>query len=49
MGKHPVKNRPLRMSRTIDSRHSGRNASGNGPTSPMRPGLPWKNIFLFLI
>jgi hypothetical protein len=44
MGKHPVKNRPLRMSRTIDSRHGGRNASGNGPTSPRRPDLSWKDL-----
>jgi hypothetical protein len=33
MEKHPVENGPLRMSRTIDSRHSRRIASRNGPTS----------------
>jgi hypothetical protein len=32
MKNHPVKDRLLRMSRTIDSRHSGRMASRNGPT-----------------
>jgi hypothetical protein len=31
MKKHPVKDGPLRMSRTIHSRHSGRKASRNGP------------------
>jgi hypothetical protein len=30
---YPVKDRPFRMSGTIDSRHSGREASGNGPKS----------------
>jgi hypothetical protein len=29
---HPVKDHLLRTSRTIDSRHSGRMASRNGPT-----------------
>jgi hypothetical protein len=33
MEEYPVKDRPLRMSRTIDSRHSRREASRNGPTS----------------
>ena len=33
MRQHPVKDRPLRMSRTIDSRHCGRMTSRNGPTS----------------
>jgi hypothetical protein len=33
MQQHPVENGPLRMSRTIDSRHSRRMASRNGPTS----------------
>jgi len=33
MQQHPVENGPLRMSRTIDSRHSRRKASRNGPTS----------------
>jgi hypothetical protein len=33
MEEYPVKDRPLRMSRTIDSRHSRRKASRNGPTS----------------
>jgi hypothetical protein len=32
MKNHPVKDRLLRMSRTIDSRHSGRMASRSGPT-----------------
>jgi hypothetical protein len=42
MEKHPVKNRPLRMSGTIDSRHSRRIASRNGPTSQIGPPLPGK-------
>jgi hypothetical protein len=42
MEKHPVENGPLRMSRTIDSRHSRRIASRNGPMSWMRSGLPEK-------
>jgi hypothetical protein len=42
MEKHPVEDGPLRMSRTIDSRHSGRMASRNGPMSWMRSGLPEK-------
>jgi len=33
MEQYPAKDRPLRMSRTIDSRYSGRMASRNGPTS----------------
>jgi hypothetical protein len=32
MRQHPVEDGPLRMSRTIDSRHSRRMASRNGPT-----------------
>jgi len=42
MEEYPVKDRPLRMSRTIDSPHSGRKASRNGPMSWMRSGLPEK-------
>jgi hypothetical protein len=42
MGKRPVENRPLRMPRTIDSRHSRRMASRNGPTSQIGPPLPGK-------
>ena len=42
MKKHPVKNGPLRMSGTIESRHSGRMASRNGPTSRIGPSLPGK-------
>jgi hypothetical protein len=42
MKKHPVEGGPLRMSRAIDSRHSRRKASRNGPTSPMKPDLPEK-------
>ena len=30
--KHPIKDSPLRMARTIDSRHGGRMASRNGPS-----------------
>jgi hypothetical protein len=33
MEKDPIENGPLRMSRTIDSRHSRREASRNGSTS----------------
>jgi hypothetical protein len=33
MKQHPIEDAPLRMSRTIDSRHSRRIASRNGPTS----------------
>jgi hypothetical protein len=33
MEKHPIEDGPLRTSRTIDSRHSGRKASRNGPSS----------------
>jgi len=33
MEEHPIENGPLRTSRTIDSRHSGRKASRNGPSS----------------
>jgi len=36
MEKHPIKDSPLRMSRTIDSRHGGRNAPRNRPTSCIR-------------
>jgi hypothetical protein len=32
MEKHPVENGPLRMAGTIDSRHSRRMVSRNGPT-----------------
>jgi len=42
MEKHPVENGPLRMSGTIESRHSGREASRNGPTSWIGPRLPGK-------
>jgi hypothetical protein len=42
MEKHPVKDGPLRMSGTIDSRHSRRIASRNGPTSRIGPRLPGK-------
>jgi hypothetical protein len=42
MRQHPVKDRPLRMSRAIDSRHSTRKASRNGPTSRIPPRLPEK-------
>jgi hypothetical protein len=35
MEKHPVEDGPLRMSRAIDSRHGGRKASRNGPSSRM--------------
>ncbi len=42
MEKHPVKDGPLRMSGTIDSRHGGRRASRNGPTSRIGPRLPEK-------
>jgi hypothetical protein len=40
MRQHPVEDRPLRMSRTIDSPHSGRMASRNGSTSRIGPRLP---------
>ena len=33
MEKHAIENGPLRTSRTIDSRHGGRKASRNGPSS----------------
>jgi hypothetical protein len=33
MEEHPIENGPLRTSRTIDSRHSGRKASRNRPMS----------------
>ena len=42
MEKHPVENGPLRISGTIESRHSGREASRNGPTSQIEPRLPGK-------
>jgi hypothetical protein len=42
MEKHPVEDGPLRMSRTIDSRHSRRKASRNGPISQIGPRLPGK-------
>ena len=34
---HPVNDSPLRMSRTIDSRHDGKKTKRNGPTSRIRP------------
>jgi hypothetical protein len=37
MEQHPIEDGPLRMSRTIDSRHGGRMASRNGPTSRIGP------------
>jgi hypothetical protein len=33
MEQHPVEDRPLRMSGTIESHHGGWMASRNGPTS----------------
>jgi hypothetical protein len=42
MEDYPIKDGPLRMSRTIDSRHGGRMASRNGPTSWIGPRLPGK-------
>jgi len=42
MEEYPVKDRPLRMSRTINSRHSRRKASRTGPMSWMRSGVPGK-------
>ena len=44
MEEYPVKDGPLRMSRTIDSRHGGRMASRNGPKSRIRPRLPGKTL-----
>jgi len=45
MGKHAVENRPLRMPRTIDSRHGGINVSRIGPRSAGDPVLLWKYDF----
>jgi hypothetical protein len=42
MEQHLVEDDPLRMSRTIDSRHGGRMVSRNGPTSRIGPRLPGK-------
>ena len=42
MKKHPVEDGPLRISRTIDSRHGGRMASRNGSKSRIRPRLSGK-------
>jgi hypothetical protein len=42
MKKHPIENGAFRMTRAIYSRHGGRKASRNGPTSPMKPYLPEK-------
>jgi hypothetical protein len=42
MEEHPVEDGPLRMSKTIDSRHCGRMTSRNGPTSRIGPRLPGK-------
>jgi hypothetical protein len=42
MKQHPVEDGPLRMSRTVDSRHGKRMASRNGPTSQIGPRLPGK-------
>jgi len=40
MTHHPVEDGPLRMSRSIHSRHGGREAPRNGPTSGNRPPPP---------
>jgi hypothetical protein len=42
MEEHPVEDGPLRMSRTIDSRHGGRMVSKNGPSPWIRLRLPEK-------
>jgi hypothetical protein len=42
MEEYPVKDRPLRMSRTINSRHSRRKASRTRPMSWIGPRLPGK-------
>jgi hypothetical protein len=42
MEQHPVERRLIRMSRAIDSRHGGREASGIGPTSSKGSRLPEK-------
>jgi len=42
MEEYPVEDGPLRMSGTIESRHSRRKASRNGPTSQIGPRLPGK-------
>ena len=42
LNNRPIEDRAVRMSRTIDSRHSRRIASRNGPMSWMRSGLPEK-------
>jgi hypothetical protein len=39
---HPVEDGPLRISGTIDSRHGGKKAPRNEPTSRLRPCLPLK-------
>jgi hypothetical protein len=44
MEEYPVEDGPLRMWGTIDSRHSGRMASRNGPKSRIPPHLPWKDV-----
>jgi hypothetical protein len=42
MEEYPVKDCPLRMSRTMDSRHSRRKASRTGPTLRIKSSLPEK-------
>jgi hypothetical protein len=42
MEQNPLEDRPLGITRTIHSRHGGRKASKNGPTSPIKPDLPKK-------
>jgi hypothetical protein len=42
MGDHPIENGALRMPRTIDSRHGGRNVPRFGPRSTGKPDLLWK-------
>jgi len=44
MEHHPVEDRPLRMPRTIHSRHGGKNAPRNRPMSWIRPHLPEKTL-----
>jgi hypothetical protein len=44
MEKHPVEDGPLRISGTIDSRHGGKKAPRNEPTSRLRPCLPLKRL-----
>ena len=48
MGKHAVENRPLRMPRTMDSRHGGINVSRIGPGLAGKTNLPRKNIFYLI-